>query len=330
MTFDTNDIIGKKFGKLLVKSYVGRELRGKKTWEHIYLCDCDCGQTDIKAVRSSLIKGDKISCGCAYKDAGERTLESLVGQRFGRWTVIDRAPNRVSASGKTRSIMWNCKCDCGRQKIVAARALKTGMSLSCGCLQKERVSEALTDDLTGQIFGHLTVLYRNGSWYPKNYGNAKIKGGVRAVWHCKCDCGAECDAVGEFLKSGDVTSCGCSHTSKYEMYVLQYLENHNYKENVDFVREKTFSDLIGTGGGYLRYDFYLKLNPNEPVVIECQGEQHYKSVKWFGGEEYYQRLVTYDKMKYDYAVSHNIRVIYVPYTLTSYDAISKFLVENNL
>ena len=323
------DIVGKRFGKLVVNSYVGKEVRGK-TPMHIYDCSCDCGAIHVKAGRQVLLKGDKISCGCAHKDAGDSVLEDLTGQIFGRWTVVSRAPNRVSKSGKTRSIMWNCRCQCGTEKAVGARALKTGMSLSCGCLQKERVSEALTDDLIGQVFSHLTVMYRNGSWYPKNYSESKIQGGVRAVWHCKCDCGGECDAVGELLKNGDITSCGCSHTSKYEDFVVQYLENAGYELNVTYFREKMFPGLVGLGGNPLRFDFFVNLSSGEPVLIECQGEQHSRSIKWFGGDKYFDKLQKHDALKKEFAKKNNIRLVEVSYKNVTYDMVSKFLISENI
>lgn len=54
-----------------------------------------------------------------------------------------------------------------------------------------------TIDLTGQKFNRLTVLYRNGST------------GGKAKWHCKCDCGNECDIIGQYLRNGHTQSCGC-------------------------------------------------------------------------------------------------------------------------
>lgn len=53
-------------------------------------------------------------------------------------------------------------------------------------------------DLTGMRFGRLRALYRNGT-DKKGY----------VIWHCKCDCGNECDVVGRYLTSGGTTSCGC-------------------------------------------------------------------------------------------------------------------------
>lgn len=60
-------------------------------------------------------------------------------------------------------------------------------------------------DLTGQKFGKLTVLFEQ----PERK-NSKI------VWHCKCDCGNECDIVGSQLTKADhpTRSCGCLQKEK--------------------------------------------------------------------------------------------------------------------
>lgn len=59
-------------------------------------------------------------------------LMDLTGQRFGRWTVIDRAPDRRRGYPE-----WNCVCDCGGRGAVRANILRTGQSRSCGCLNRE-------------------------------------------------------------------------------------------------------------------------------------------------------------------------------------------------
>lgn len=65
----------------------------------------------------------------------------LTGKRFGRWTVIGRAEDRVTA--KSREIMWNCVCECGKQKVVKGGSLKSGKSVSCGCYSAEVTSAML-------------------------------------------------------------------------------------------------------------------------------------------------------------------------------------------
>lgn len=57
-------------------------------------------------------------------------------------------------------------------------------------------------NLTGQKFGKLLVLYQSEDLVLKN-------GKRKAMWHCICDCGNECNIRGEYLKNGHTTSCGC-------------------------------------------------------------------------------------------------------------------------
>lgn len=58
-------------------------------------------------------------------------FKDITGQRFGRWSVISRTPNKGIRT------QWLCRCDCGEQRIVDSNNLRTGLSRSCGCLTIE-------------------------------------------------------------------------------------------------------------------------------------------------------------------------------------------------
>ena len=49
----------------------------------------------------------------------------LTGQKFGRLTVIERAPDKVYSSGK-KEVQWKCLCECGRTKIARGAKLRSG------------------------------------------------------------------------------------------------------------------------------------------------------------------------------------------------------------
>lgn len=53
----------------------------------------------------------------------------LTGKVYGKLTVVDRAEN------KSRAPMWNCKCSCGKTKVVNGGSLRRGYTKSCGCNQ---------------------------------------------------------------------------------------------------------------------------------------------------------------------------------------------------
>lgn len=322
---DTEDIVGKTFGKLTVVAYAGVCRKGRNC-DHLYKCVCSCGTAGVIARRSNLLKGDKTSCGCAHIEANQRRIPDYVGRKFGRWTVLKRAPDRVSKTGKSRSTMWLCRCDCGTEKVVSTRALKTGMSQSCGCLQKERTSKAFTRDLLGQRFGYLTVVARNGSTHQGD----SSKRSHAAVWHCVCDCGNEIDVPGWLLLNGDYSSCGCRKVSKYEAYTAQYLESLGYVLNVDYFKEQTYDGLTGTGGGPLRFDFLVKLKIGEDVLIECQGKQHYESCKYFGGKEAFVKRQANDVIKKQFAEKVGVKLIEVPYTKVLYDDVAQFLLSSGI
>lgn len=63
--------------------------------------------------------------------------EDLIGRRFGRLVVIEAVE-----SGNSHGQKFLCKCDCGGSTISFQSNLKRGHSGSCGCLQRELMSNA--------------------------------------------------------------------------------------------------------------------------------------------------------------------------------------------
>lgn len=69
----------------------------------------------------------------------------LVGQTFGHWTVLARAPNQ----GKQTA--YFCKCVCGTIRPVAANNLVNHRSTNCGCVASAHVAELRTKH---GMYGH--------------------------------------------------------------------------------------------------------------------------------------------------------------------------------
>lgn len=61
-----------------------------------------------------------------------RDKDALVGERFGRLTVLSYA-----GVDKHRYSVYECRCDCGNVVNVNANKLQTGHNRSCGCLKDE-------------------------------------------------------------------------------------------------------------------------------------------------------------------------------------------------
>ena len=65
-------------------------------------------------------------------------FKNLCGQRFDRLVVV------LYAGKQKRNHCWKCRCDCGKEKIVAGCNLTSGNSKSCGCLKSKALKERLT------------------------------------------------------------------------------------------------------------------------------------------------------------------------------------------
>lgn len=68
--------------------------------------------------------------------------KDLIGQTFGRWTVIDEGPGylRPGATGKPTQ-NWVVECSCGTRNLIVTYTLVSGSSRSCGCLTKDVTAE---------------------------------------------------------------------------------------------------------------------------------------------------------------------------------------------
>ena len=63
--------------------------------------------------------------------------DPIIGTKFGRLTVIGDSGKRTSSG----NILWDCLCDCGNHRLNKKSDLRRGCVLSCGCYQKENLSD---------------------------------------------------------------------------------------------------------------------------------------------------------------------------------------------
>lgn len=223
-----------------------------------------------------------------------RPATNLIGQIFGRLTVIERAEN--AKDGHAR---WKCQCSCGNITIVNSNVLKRGHAQSCGCLSKEVASAKAKQqykDLKNQHFGRLTPIEYLG-------GNGKNA----VLWRCQCECGNNnFITTSHHLVSGNTKSCGCLK-SIGESNIAILLSQHN----INFIQQHRFKDAIyDDTGGQMRFDFYL---PELNRLIEFDGKQHYLVNGGWNDLENLNLVQSRDKIKNEYALSHNIPLVRIPY-----------------
>lgn len=143
----------------------------------------------------------------------------------------------------------------------------------------------------------------------EEYINSEIK-----INHkCKL-CGCEWKAKpGNILSSKGCPKCNESHGEKS-------ISNFLHKHNIDYISQYKFDDCKDKRS--LPFDFYL---PVLNYCIEYDGEQHFRVVDLFGGEEGLKIRQLHDQIKTDYCRINNIPLLRIMYNENIEEKLNNFL-----
>lgn len=283
------DLQDKKFGDLTVIGRGPNTSDNKAQW----FCQCECGNVVLRT--SKTLRNGATNCGCKKRT----TVKNLVGQQFGKLTVIERC-----GSDKNNKATWNCLCNCGKEVIVRGSDLTAGRIKSCGCLK----TKLLSQDLTGKTFGKLTVLEPTEQRINHNI-----------AWKCKCDCGNICIVPTNHLVTGNTQSCGCL-VSKGEQIIIEYLQN----QQISYAKQYTFINLLGKNNCPLRFDFAIFSNGILIGLIEFQGMQHYYNTYGLSNEDWAYCLER-DNKKREYCKQNNIPLLEIKYNDNCLEKLEEWL-----
>ena len=248
------DVVGQTFGFLTVQSVEYRPSPCGKQRAYC-TCACVCG-TVVTRTLDSLCKSKQPSCGCKRAEImQERCRKDLTGQKFGRLTVIEMLW-KANESTKCK-----CLCDCGNVVTALASGIKSGKTLSCGCLHSDRTRESNTKDWTGIKSDWGVTILRP---YKQNDQGVWI-------WECECGlCGKHFYELPIKVLNGSQKSCGCAKRSSGEAHIEKYLREHSiiYKSQYAFKECKDKQVLL--------FDFAVfDDNGKLSFLIEYDGQQHY-------------------------------------------------------
>lgn len=144
------NIAGKKFGRLLVTKYAGRDYRGRSYWE----CLCDCGKTTV-IMAANINQGRTLSCSCLARDLASKRAKTH-GKRHTRlyriWSLMrDRCYNQNTP----------CYSDYGGRGISVCEAWRTPDSFET--FYNWAMANGYRDDLTLDRFPN-----GRGDYEPSN------------------------------------------------------------------------------------------------------------------------------------------------------------------
>lgn len=183
----------------------------------------------------------------------------LTGKVFGKLTVLNKTELKEGGS-----IVWHCKCSCGKEVNVSSRKLTSGNTKSCGCIRKSNKGISPVD-LTGQRFGRLVVV----SMTSKRISNS-------VVWKCLCDCGNTCFVSEMNLINGNTKSCGCLRKENVQLNSIRVIQHSLSNKRVNNKSGKTGVCFDSSTGkwmatiGFNGKDYYICRSTDKNKAIEMR------------------------------------------------------------
>lgn len=162
--------VGDVFGELTCIGLAPTPVSGKR-----WLFRCACGK--IVAYRAWQVNSGAVnSCGC--RGGKWHIAPDLIGQTFGRLTVVSRLPNCGPRAN------WLCRCRCGETISVPTSHLRGGQQ-SCGCILKVGREQMIEKLLSRRHIAITGCWEWTGHVNPAGYGvvTAKSFGYARAMVH---------------------------------------------------------------------------------------------------------------------------------------------------
>lgn len=219
---------------------------------------------------------------------------TVVGEYVNRATPIDIVHNKCGTLCKISAGNFLCGTRCAKCAKDSLRLTKEEA--------EHRMQETIGTDF--RIVGE--------------YANMQTK---VAVLHETCGNISHIRLTDVVYKGVSCKYCNMPNGEKLVKSVLTQL-------GLSFEMQKTFDDLKNINK--LSYDFYV---PSKELLIEYQGEQHFKC-KNFGGMSKEKAQIKFelqqinDELKREYAKAKGFKLIEVPYTVKTLSDVKKFLEEN--
>lgn len=134
-----------------------------------------------------------------------------------------------------------------------------------------------------------------------------------------------CPHHGNFkiIASHHLLGAGCPKCSSNKSGPERKIERLLESNNISFNYNKKFDDCRNITGALLKFDFYL---PDLNLIIEYDGEQHFKPAPHWGGQKALEETKARDLLKDQYCRDNGIKMLRIPYT----ENIETKLIENGI
>ena len=195
------DIVGKKYGKLLIIAtlFADNNYTGKVRVK------CECGK-EFAVDKKSVVSGHTKSCG--HKLCSGQ-VKNIAGKKFGELTAV-----KFVKVNKYKQAVWECLCSCGNTTFVESKSLSYGVHKSCGCIRSIISSQTFSLPFGDAIRNRIFASYKR---------SARMKGMEFTLSY---------DQFVEMI-SGHCHYCGVEPNTRHEVKNIIYDEKEIYFNGVD-------------------------------------------------------------------------------------------------
>lgn len=226
--------------------------------------------------------------------------KEMINKTYGDMLVLRRATVEETPWKSHATPLW-VKCSkCGHE--WSARKEDIEKNKSCPfCTVK--VGRGHINDITGQVFGYLTVLNYDYEGTEKDNG--------KAHWLCQCKCGNIISVRLAHLlgqRHSPTISCGCATRSSGEINTQNALDFLNLRYNIEVIVPECHK--------FSPFDIEVIDNKGKRLCFfECDGEQHFRYMPRFHEDKndfIHQQEI--DHIKDAWCKNHQVPLFRIPYT----------------
>lgn len=266
----------------------------KKPIKHLWKA---CGHV-TEVIPSSVLRGR--GCGKCPSNS-KKTHPQYVEELRSKGIQVEVLEPYVNNRTKIKHL-WKA---CGHVTKIRPDCVLGGQG--CGRCTKENFVKAGSKELEKRRLKAAKELDErvaelHGAKVRRDLSTPYITDKTKISWFC--DKGHQWEARPTNIKQGQgCPQCATSHL-KGEAFTRELLEEYG----IDFQTQKKFPDLKRIDR--LSYDFFI---PSMGILIECQGEQHYKPVNFMGGAERFDIQQERDQLKREYAWENGYYLLEISY-----------------
>jgi ribosomal protein S27E len=264
--------------------------------------------------RTKIINNNIVHCDSCRLQLNPKSMSQQVSQESIQ-TILSNNDFELQSQYVNNSTVLKLYCQICKTHIYMAY-LNWGKQMECtNCKMKNKAETTSVQQkkVLGQIFSDEVKKF-----------NYKLREDTDKYQNNTTKFLIECDKAHVYTTCQDnfvnrKRRCPSCKQSTGEEYIEKYLND----KNIIYKKEFIFPDGACKNIYNLRFDFYVEYN-NKKFMIEFDGEQHFKPIQYFGGDESYQKLFNNDCKKTYYCVNTaNIPLLRVAFN--DFDKLEKLL-----